>query len=371
MLKIIHCSDIHIDSKFVGLSSDKIRIRNQEIINNFNHICKYAVENNVAAVLVCGDLFDTGTPSPQSVKAIAQIINSCKSVKFVILAGNHDGINNQLLNLTDSNHVTYIGNDFGEVIINDVRICGINLIRGKEQQQLDELRTSNSYKASILMLHCDLDVVNSVYPNINRQWFVNSPFNYFALGHIHQYSVKVLNDKVFCYSGCLSGRGYDETGSKGFVEIDIDNYYNIVYKFVPIKNRNYYTFKVDVSNAETFIDVDGLIDITVSQVSPDSLVRIELVGNIDAQLVIDEAVLLSKYSTQFFGVKIINNTHVRGEAPSGQSLKGEFLSLMSSQDCEQMISAELQSKKLPSKVDDNLKQLIIDYALKALSGGQL
>ena len=48
--------------------------------------------------------------------------------------------------------------------------------------------------------------------------------DYLALGHIHYNVVEPLDSRgVYAYSGCLEGRGFDETGEKGFVLIEVEN----------------------------------------------------------------------------------------------------------------------------------------------------
>jgi fucose 4-O-acetylase-like acetyltransferase len=42
--------------------------------------------------------------------------------------------------------------------------------------------------------------------------------DYLALGHIHAYKKAPLDSRgIYCYPGCLEGRGFDECGRKGFV----------------------------------------------------------------------------------------------------------------------------------------------------------
>ncbi len=61
--------------------------------------------------------------------------------------------------------------------------------------------------------------------------------DYLALGHIHSYKKERLDDRgVYCYSGCLEGRGFDECGEKGFVLLDITEG-KIHTEFVPIAKR--------------------------------------------------------------------------------------------------------------------------------------
>ena len=59
-MKIIHTGDIHIGSAFSGLPRDKAKLRQTEILDGFCKLCAYAKQINADAVLVAGDLFDTG-----------------------------------------------------------------------------------------------------------------------------------------------------------------------------------------------------------------------------------------------------------------------------------------------------------------------
>ena len=51
----------------------------------------------------------------------------------------------------------------------------------------------------------------------------NKGIDYLALGHTHSYKKERLDARgVYCYPGCLEGRGFDECGEHGFVMLDID-----------------------------------------------------------------------------------------------------------------------------------------------------
>ena len=46
----------------------------------------------------------------------------------------------------------------------------------------------------------------------------NKNIDYLALGHVHKYKMEKLDNRgIYCYSGCLEGRGFDECGDKGCV----------------------------------------------------------------------------------------------------------------------------------------------------------
>ena len=58
-MKIIHCSDLHLDSRMKSnLDSKKAKERRDEILITYQNMIKYAVENNVKIILIAGDLFD-------------------------------------------------------------------------------------------------------------------------------------------------------------------------------------------------------------------------------------------------------------------------------------------------------------------------
>ena len=58
-MKIIHCADLHLDSKMTAnLDRKKAKERKIELFNTFNNMVKYASEHDVKAILIAGDLFD-------------------------------------------------------------------------------------------------------------------------------------------------------------------------------------------------------------------------------------------------------------------------------------------------------------------------
>lgn len=57
-MKIIHCADLHLDSKLAGLSHNKAIARRQELTDTFRSLAAQAAENKIDAVVIAGDLFD-------------------------------------------------------------------------------------------------------------------------------------------------------------------------------------------------------------------------------------------------------------------------------------------------------------------------
>ena len=58
-MKLIHIADVHLDSALqTNLNAIKSKQRRAEIINSFERVVDYASANNVAAILICGDLLE-------------------------------------------------------------------------------------------------------------------------------------------------------------------------------------------------------------------------------------------------------------------------------------------------------------------------
>ena len=92
-MKFIHCADLHLDSKMDKLSSEKAKIRREEVVHTFEILTKYAVDNGVKAVIISGDMFDTAKVTIKTREKVMHAISSCPQVDFLYLSGNHDEIN--------------------------------------------------------------------------------------------------------------------------------------------------------------------------------------------------------------------------------------------------------------------------------------
>ena len=58
-MKIIHCADLHLDSKMeTHLSKEKARERKNEILITFQNMVEYAAKNKVKIIIIAGDMFD-------------------------------------------------------------------------------------------------------------------------------------------------------------------------------------------------------------------------------------------------------------------------------------------------------------------------
>ena len=68
-MKIIHCADIHADSKMgTHFSKENAELRRNEIVDSFAKMVEFARENGVKAIIIAGDLFDTKENQQKKIK---------------------------------------------------------------------------------------------------------------------------------------------------------------------------------------------------------------------------------------------------------------------------------------------------------------
>ena len=90
-MKIMHCADIHLDSKMESrLTPEQAAKRREEMLLTFHDSLDYAAEHEVKAVLIAGDLFDKRHIRKSVKDKVKQEIISHTDMDFYYLRGNHD-----------------------------------------------------------------------------------------------------------------------------------------------------------------------------------------------------------------------------------------------------------------------------------------
>ena len=190
----------------------------------------------------------------------------------------------------------------------------------------------------------------------------NKNIDYLALGHVHQYKREKLDSRgIYCYSGCLEGRGFDECGEHGFVVIDIDDErYTLKSEFINMASRQLYNVLVDVSECLTTAEVGNKINDRLLEENIDEkhMVKVSLVGKVDIECDINIELLTKQFEENYFFFKIKNETALTFNYEKfalDVSLKGEFVRTVMQED----------------SLEDEEKATIIRYGLEALAGEEI
>ena len=209
-MKLIHCADLHLDSKLhTHLDRDRAKLRRDELLRNFERLAQYASENGVEAVLIAGDLFDRDNVSALTRNTVLSVIEANPQIRFYYLRGNHD-LGDCLAN-TDSDaggalpNLFLFGNrwkTFYEGKEGLIAITGMELTRENSASALASLRTDSS-RFNIVMLHGQESAGRT--GDISLSVLRGRGIDYLALGHIHAYKKAPLDSRViYCsvYTFC-------------------------------------------------------------------------------------------------------------------------------------------------------------------------
>ncbi|MEP2617464.1 MAG: exonuclease subunit SbcD [Marinomonas sp.] len=268
-MKILHTSDWHLGQHFMGKS------RRDEHRAFIDWLLALVGTEDIDAVIVAGDIFDTGSPPSYAREMYHQLVLDMKAraCQLVIVAGNHDSVSmlnesKSLLSYLDTqvssqanlddieSHVIPLMNKQGEIA---AWVCAVPYLRPKDvmkslsgQSEQDKKmgllqHISDFYQQVYLLASEKNKTLKTPVPIIGtghltamggqvsesvRDLYVGTlealptsvfpAFDYLALGHIHR-AQAITKDGRFRYSGSPIPLSFDELGrEKTLVIFDTD-----------------------------------------------------------------------------------------------------------------------------------------------------
>lgn len=364
MIKIVHMADCHLDSSLSGLPAQIADFRRHHLASAFSDALAYAAYNDTNILLIPGDLFDTPIAGQGSANQLAGFARSNPETYIFIAPGNHDSIvgNNYIsaLSAFPNIHIFKSG-AMEKVDISELNVCvyGYGCVQThNEERLLENFWAEDSGKINLMCFHGLLQGYggHAPYNPITKDDIAQSGLDYIALGHVHTYSgIHSLGMVNYAYSGCLLGRGFDETGAKGFIAGCIDKGVCEL-EFI---ESNYPAFErvfVDCTGATDSVDIVARVRDAVSAFADASYVSIILEGYVRSDLIINRAVVANSVN-RFIFVKVDDKTKPMQDyikLSNEQSLRGMFIKTV-----------------LESGADEQTMQKAISLGLAALSGEEL
>ncbi len=311
-MKIIHTGDIHIGSAFVGLSREKAAARKRELMQNFRAVCEFAYREQVAAVLLVGDLFDEDMVPSFVQKEVFACIENAAPVCFFYVSGNHDSGNDvsalkaqgalpSNLRLFESENA-WKSYDLGD------EICITGADTRAFSRAFDNVPHLPREKFNIMLLHGQ--TVSGERRNaedIPLGYLRDKNVDYLALGHIHKPALQseYLDARgKYRYCGCLEGRGYDEAGDRGFFLLEVKKGALISERFLSFATRKVEEVRVDISACKTQLDIERTIEKATAFINKENCVKIILCGRYPSGLRKELSTLSAQFSSRFFHLKI-------------------------------------------------------------------
>lgn len=245
--KFIHMADVHLDTPFACREK---ALRSKFISwtkNAFSNAVDFAICEKVNAVLIAGDLFDSGTMSFASEIFLMEQMKRLYDEKINVFyaPGNHDPYTeitriNWPQNVTVfscGNPVTVdVTDNLGRIL---ARITGAGHETGSVSENLvKRFEPCIDLKIPhIGLIHTMVAGFGGVdhdrYAPSGVEDMLEKNYVYWALGHIHKRE-KISDMPCVLYPGNLIGRNPKETGQKGIVSVEIHNDKRVDVEFVPV-----------------------------------------------------------------------------------------------------------------------------------------
>lgn len=338
-MKIIHCADLHLDSNMkTHLDADKAKERRNELLVTWKNMVRYAKEEDVSAILIAGDLFDKKVISAAARNAVTEAIVSNPEITFYYVSGNHekDSFLSSLLEIPQ-NLKTFGDNWTQYRLGNKTVLSGIELGAMNPSETAAALPVLAADEFNIVLMHGQESETGTRDKTelIALRDYRNRSIDYMALGHVHEYKCEKLDARgVYCYSGCLEGRGFDECGEHGFVLLEIDEESRSAHaSFVPFAGRTLHVVPVDITGCHTSGQAAERVNAAAAskRINRKDMVRFVLTGTYEPDDDIDEHFVTISLNLPYYFFKVVDESvlHVDyNDYAADASLKGEFVRLV-------------------------------------------
>jgi DNA repair exonuclease SbcCD nuclease subunit len=249
-LRILHIADVHLDTPFYGREESLRRKLREACSQAFRAAVDTAIERDVHAFLIAGDLFDNDLLTFATERFILEEMHRLKEAGISVFytTGNHDpgraNYRAQHLEWPDNVHL---------FISTVPETCPITNYDGKQLGWLtaaghstarEETNLAKRYEKArpdfphIGLLHTQVVSAfgaekHDPYAPCSWQDLVEPGYDYWALGHIHLRE-PACEDAPAWYSGNLQGRNPKETGPKGALYVELEQNSVAQPDFVPL-----------------------------------------------------------------------------------------------------------------------------------------
>lgn len=260
-MRFLHIADVHLDTSFTGRSED-VRTRLREASRQaFRRAVDVAIREDVHAVLVAGDLFDSDRLSFQTERFLLEQAGRLgdHDITLVYATGNHDpGLGESgprripwpqnVLVASDATprrflvadrtgeavgHVTAVGHESGQVTDDLARTLP------RPAGDLPEVAVLHTQVRSSLGADA-----HGPYAPSDLTYLRHAGFDYWALGHVHVRQ-QLSEDPPIWYPGSPQGKSHSDTGERGALLVDLSDRRAPSVAFRPLARVRWDTLEVD------------------------------------------------------------------------------------------------------------------------------
>ncbi len=254
-MRILHAADLHLDSAFAGLAEEKAALLRQESRDILRRMVDWANDHAVDVMLLSGDLFDSDRMYSQTARTLAPALARFRG-RIFLSPGNHDfyapGSGYDAVDWPDNVHI-FTSRRPQTVLLRSLNasVTGAAFTSAEEWEPFDGASFSGGDAPIRLgVLHGEVTRGESKYRAVPPAEIEKTNLTYLALGHVHRCAgVQRAGNTAYAYPGCLPGRGFDETGDKGFLYGEITPE-KVELEFIPFAPRRYQSVTADITDRD-------------------------------------------------------------------------------------------------------------------------
>lgn len=232
MLKFLHAADIHLDSplrgleRYEGAPAAAIRGATRQA---FEKLVDLAIEEEVAFVLLAGDLYDGDWKDYNTGLFFTAQMGRLREadIRAFVIAGNHDAASQITKVLRPPGNVRILSTRRPETVILEdlgVALHGQGFANASVAEDLAAgypAPVPHLFNAGLLHTSLDGREGHACYAPCTVDGLRARGYQYWALGHVHVREV-VARDPWIVFPGNLQGRHARETGAKGATLVTVD-----------------------------------------------------------------------------------------------------------------------------------------------------
>ncbi len=232
MFTFLHAADIHLDSPLKGLEEyqdaplEQIRLVARRA---FDNLVQLALDENVAFVLLAGDLYDGDWKDYNTGIYLVSRMGRLREagIPVIMVSGNHDAASQITRSLKLPDNVTLFPHRKAGTHFLDHYEVAIHGQSFSARSVMDDLvcdfPQADPALFNIGLLHTSLNgrAGHEPYAPCTLDALKSKGYHYWALGHIHQRE-EICCDPWVVFPGNIQGRHIRETGPRGCTLVSVD-----------------------------------------------------------------------------------------------------------------------------------------------------
>jgi DNA repair exonuclease SbcCD nuclease subunit len=358
MAKILLTADVHLGSDIENLT-----VPESYRLKTFKKLSYLAKSHDL--FIIAGDLFHSSSIIESTLDFVANEFKNLREsgVEIIYTLGEHE-LNGNDTSLLSRLNVSKMFADTENIspyqFIKDNQEIFIYGLQANSKYDISEIKKKSEYGFHIGLFHADFyfneDNKTSKIQMIEKEDIMSLNFDFYALGHNHQFKLFKSNGKyIGAYPGSPEAVTFDENGDRYALSITVEDN-----EICQIKRLTVNSIKLDsiVFDCTSSTDLNSVMQIINEKKSADKILKVQLTGKRNFKFDHSD---LNKINSEnkdiYFEDKSIPTINLFiNEFANEESLRGEFF---------QMLDKKMKNNELPAEIDIDILSAIIDKIINS------